>query len=65
MSALGGGGAGRGGAGRGGAGVAGEVGRPGKAQTEEGMVDAQGPAELACHLPVVGDGSIKPHATSL
>lgn len=28
--------------------VAGEVGRPGKANTE-GMVDAQGSAELACH----------------
>lgn len=47
--------------------VAGEVGRAGKADTdtEERMVDAQGPAELACHSPVVGDGSIKPHAISL
>lgn len=71
------------GVGRGRVRVTGEVGRPGKAgtDTEERMVDAQGPAELVCHppvvvdaqgpeelvchSPVVGDGSIKPHATSL
>lgn len=52
-------------AGWGGVRVIGEVGRPGKADTEEEMVDAQGPTELACHSPMVGNGSIKHHATSL
>lgn len=45
--------------------VAGEAEGPGEADPEERMADAQGPAELACHPPGVGDGFLKPHTTSL